>query len=75
MNPIILAVSMHDAAEYAKQRGWRHHVTVTPRTTWAARGRTGPVYATPAATDHPAYDEMLAEAAPCAVTVDRDRVA
>jgi len=75
VNPIILAVSMSDAADYATSRGWRHHITVTPRSPWAARGRTGPVYATPAAADHPDYDEMLKHATLCAFTVDHDRVA
>ena len=75
MTPIIIAVSMRDADEYATARAWRQYIVVTPRSTWAAHGRTGPVYATPAGADHPDYDTMLESATPCAATVDRDRVA
>lgn len=75
MTPIVIAVSMRDGDEYARSRGWRQYVTVTPRSTWAARGRTGPVFATPLALAHGDYETMLADAAPCAQTVDRERVA
>lgn len=75
MNPIIIAVSMHDAKQYELSRGWRNSIIVTPRSKDAARGWAGPVYATPAALDHPDYQQMLEHTAPCALHVDHDRVA
>ena len=75
MTPIIIAVSMLDGDEYARSRAWLQYVTVTPRSAWVARGRTGPVFATKAAVDHIDYARMLDATSPCAETVDRDRVA
>ena len=75
MTPIIIAVDMRDADEYAKQRRWRNYVAVTPRSRWGAHGRMGPVYATPAATKHKDYASLLDDTKPCAIGVDLDRVA
>ncbi len=68
---IILAVDQADARAYADRHGHWPYIAVTPRSPYAARGRTAPVYATRKVRAHARYTALLAEAAPAGITIPR----
>ena len=69
---IVIAADQADGRAYADKHGHnKSAIIVTPRSPYAARGRTGPVYATRRARLHHAYYSLLAECKPCGVTLPR----
>ena len=73
---IVLAVDWVDGRTYLDARKWRRCDVriVTAQNPDAARGLSGPVYATPRVQSHPAFDRMSEIAMPCSIIADRDRI-
>lgn len=69
-DPIVLGRTKLDADQYAYEIGLLHQTKIRQHTPFRedARGRIGPVFASPDAKAHPKYEDMLRTAEACGIT-------